>query len=194
MTDASQEERAKLLREERQINTRSAMQEVIDPRMAGRFATQSKPDFTIGKDEVVHYPRLPGNSPWQQEQPPPEEPLGFSVEEMPPMGEPHEIAHAYELLSASVGPRPTDSDAGAVSSLGATADPYSPSGSANSAPVESPAMGADLSSSSSSAGLADIGPATLAQHQSAADIPRKDVRRVERSGAGSLSPVVRRLG
>jgi hypothetical protein len=78
----------------RQINTRASLTEVISPSGGGRFATALRQQI-----DVVQYPRLPSNSPWSQIQPPPEEPLGFSVEDMPVMGEPFEVERAAEILA-----------------------------------------------------------------------------------------------
>lgn len=99
---ATQEQRARILREqERNINTRSAMTSVIDPILAGRFAPQAKADFTVGRDPVVNYPRLPASSPWQQEQPGLEPPFPEDINFVEAVGTPVEQERAY-LQSTAV--------------------------------------------------------------------------------------------
>jgi hypothetical protein len=89
----TQEQRARLLREERSINTRAAMHSLLDPSAGGRFAKEVKADFTVGRDEAVHYPRLP-SGPWGSgPQVGVEPPLGFSVNDLEPTGELHELQH-----------------------------------------------------------------------------------------------------
>jgi hypothetical protein len=104
----SQAERAATLRE---------MHSVVSPEAGGRFA-QRMIEHINTRGPTLEYPRLP-SGPWSQSQPPPEEPLGFSVEDMPVMGEPHEAEAAARLLSVEA--------AGLVSPLpGAGADPLPP--------------------------------------------------------------------
>jgi hypothetical protein len=166
VTNASQEERARIIREERTLNTRSALQQVLDPILAGRFAKEAKADFTVGRDEAVHYPRLP-SGPWSGPQPPPEEPLGFSVEEMPVMGEPFEVeraanllaerAEAAELAVAAAGPLPCGSADASLSTVGL----------ANSAPFAAELPPGDGAAFHSSTGLGP-GPALATSPSSAA--------------------------
>ena len=100
----SQAERAATLRE---------MHSVVSPEAGGRFA-QRMIEHINTRGPTLEYPRLP-SGPWSQPQPPPEEPLGFSVEDMPVMGEPLEAEAAARLLSVEA--------AGLVSPLpGAEAD------------------------------------------------------------------------
>jgi hypothetical protein len=60
--------------------------------IGGRWAAESKAKV-IGSGPVA-YPALPPNSPWASEPLGQERPLGFSVEEMIPVGEPHELGEA----------------------------------------------------------------------------------------------------
>jgi hypothetical protein len=98
----SQEERSRILREERQTNTRAAMTSLLEPALAGRFAATAKADFTIGRDPVVNYPTLPANSPWQQLQPGVEEPTGYEIDFVPAVGEQFEIDRAAAVVSSAV--------------------------------------------------------------------------------------------
>jgi hypothetical protein len=89
---ASAEEKAAILQNEKRLNTRAAMQAVLDPSLSGRFAKEAKADFTVGRDEVVNYPRLPAGGPWGSgPQVGLEPPLGFSVNDLEPTGELHEL-------------------------------------------------------------------------------------------------------
>jgi hypothetical protein len=65
---------------------------------------QSARDYLAGQDEGVFYPKLPATSPWSGSgpQPGPEEPLGYSVNDLLPTGEPHEVAASIAELSATV--------------------------------------------------------------------------------------------
>jgi hypothetical protein len=76
--------------EERSAGTRAAYNNIVDPLPSGRWSKPSR-----GNDPATLYPALP-DGPWSssQPQPPPEEPLGYSVEDMLPVGEPHEISAA----------------------------------------------------------------------------------------------------
>jgi hypothetical protein len=102
---SSQASRALAIEEERLANTRAALTEVVSPSGGGRFATTLRQQIN-----TVEYPWLP-SGPWTGPQPPPEESLGFSVEEMPVMGEPHEAERAANLLHAAVGLGPSGTDA-----------------------------------------------------------------------------------
>lgn len=122
----SQEERAKLLREQRTINTRSALQQVLDPSLAGRFAATAKADFTVGRDEVVNYPRIAGG-PWGAgPQVPNEEPFPIDISYVEPCGTEEEISRSLSALADAVGPPPADSDAEVLSPPSAPADLASP--------------------------------------------------------------------
>lgn len=76
-----------------------------DPRPGGRFATLNK-NSTTGAAPIPTYPALPETSPWAQW--PPEsiggDPLGFSVEDHPPVGSPEEIAASIERLGERQAP------------------------------------------------------------------------------------------
>jgi hypothetical protein len=105
----SREEKLRILEDERRANTRAAMQAVLDPTLAGRFAKEVKADFTVGRDEAVHYPRLP-SGPWGSgPQVGLEPPLGFSVNDLEPTGELHELQHSVETATPDLlGPRNAD--------------------------------------------------------------------------------------
>jgi hypothetical protein len=88
---ASPEEKAAILQNEKRLNTRAAMQAVLDPSLAGRFAKEAKADFTVGRDPTVEYPKLPEGSPWRQQQPPNEEPFGIDIQYVEPCGTDAEV-------------------------------------------------------------------------------------------------------
>jgi hypothetical protein len=129
----TQRDRAAVLREaDRAINTRVAYGEVIDPQPSGRWKKPSPP-----LDPATLYPRLPPNSPWHSDPVPDEEPLGFSVEEMPVMGEPWEAERCAAILEVAAGPPPDSAEAG-TSSPATTADLSPLLGSAVTAPPSTP--------------------------------------------------------
>ena len=66
----------------------SQVAEELDAK-AGRFA---KASIVSGATPTVQYPRLPASSPWAADMVPPEEPLGYSVNDLSPTGELHEFA------------------------------------------------------------------------------------------------------
>jgi hypothetical protein len=208
---ATQEHRARLLREqERTINTRSALTEVLTPSDGGRFAKRG--DFTVGKDEVVHYPQLPSNSPWQQEQPPPEEPFGVDIQFVEVCGTTEEAARAAAILevaasgvsspgSAEAGsflspPAPTVDPSGFTegSALGPSPAPEwispLPADAGATDPTLSSSRGSDPSSHSSWEGQ-QLGP--LPSHP--ANAPERRAASADRDrGSGPLSSIVRRIG
>jgi hypothetical protein len=67
----------------------------------GRFAQDR---IVSGSAPSVEYPRLPASSPWSGPQPGPEEPLGWSVAEVPICGEPHEVARSQEFAQQDSAP------------------------------------------------------------------------------------------
>jgi hypothetical protein len=72
----------------------------------GRFAQVNK-STVVGSDPATLYPRLPGG-PWAAQPMPPEEPpLGFSVEDHDPVGQPWEVEAS---LDADFGWRKTIQD------------------------------------------------------------------------------------
>jgi hypothetical protein len=74
----------------------------VDQELGGRFAKESR---VSGAEPNVRYPRLPSSSPWASDPVPPEEPLGFEIDAMEPVGNPGEIeaslAEAAALMSGS---------------------------------------------------------------------------------------------
>jgi hypothetical protein len=97
----SPEDKLRILEESRRANTRSALSAVLDPALSGRFAATAKADFTVGRDPVVNYPTLPGG-PWGGgPQVGVEPPLGYSVEDLEPTGELHELERAAATAAAN---------------------------------------------------------------------------------------------
>jgi len=64
----------------------------------GRYA---KPFTVIGTEPTPHYPKLPTSSPWHDDPVPPEEPLGYSVDETPIVGEVEEVQASIDRLEAA---------------------------------------------------------------------------------------------
>jgi hypothetical protein len=85
----SQAERARVIRDEKWLNTRKALQEVLDPSLGGRFA-RARVEEQISP---TSYPRLPDNSPWHHDSVPDEEPFGIDIQSVAPCGEPVPLQH-----------------------------------------------------------------------------------------------------
>jgi hypothetical protein len=82
------------------------------------IALESDERFTsseiAGARPSVDYPQLPASSPWSTPMPP-EEALGESVEDLPPLGTPAEIARSIAQLEA-IEPKDEKENADAVPS------------------------------------------------------------------------------
>src|SRR6516162_6405898 len=86
--DLDQRERERLLRNDLRANTFAGRAQAEADEIQGRWAQEHKA-AVIGAGPV-EYPRLPENS-WTHDPVPPEGPLGVSVEDHEPVGEPREI-------------------------------------------------------------------------------------------------------
>jgi len=64
----------------------SVAQSTVDDERGGRYAVEGKQ--TVMGSSPIAYPQQPSTSPWHHDACPPEPPLGFSVDEMEPVGEP----------------------------------------------------------------------------------------------------------
>ena len=88
--DIPQSERRRIIAEERRLRTyHGHAQSAVDEDKGGRFAYSGSP-ATVTGSSPISYPAQPENSPWHHDPCPPEPPLGFSVDEMKPVGEPLE--------------------------------------------------------------------------------------------------------
>jgi len=97
--EISQREKRRILIEERQMRTYMGQALDADLDLGGRFAKVHT--TTVTGSSPISYPAQPAHSPWHHDPCPPEPPLGYSVEEMEPVGEPHErIASATSSLTA----------------------------------------------------------------------------------------------
>src|SRR5262245_38075957 len=97
--DASQKERAAILKNDLRTQTmqgRAVAELQMEER--GRFARQAN---VTGATPATQYPQLPASSPWASDPLPPEPPLGFSVEEMDPVGEQFEVDRSRATISAA---------------------------------------------------------------------------------------------
>lgn len=65
---------------------------VADLELEATAGRHSKASIVSGATPTVQYPRLPASSPWAADMVPPEEPLGYSVNDLSPTGELHELA------------------------------------------------------------------------------------------------------
>jgi hypothetical protein len=90
--DASQAERKRVIENDRKVSTFMAHAAAnIDEDRGGRYAAVGSSPRVTGASPIS-YPQQPSNSPWRHDPVPMEEPLGFSVEDHDPVGEPHELA------------------------------------------------------------------------------------------------------
>jgi hypothetical protein len=88
-SDLTQTEKKAILRQDRQATSYNKLAQASDPEsLGGRFATGAT--IIPGQHSHVNYPPQPFTSPWNGPQVPDEPPLGYSVDEMPICGEPHE--------------------------------------------------------------------------------------------------------
>jgi len=88
--DIPQSERRRILIEERHLRTyHGHAQSAVDEDRGGRFAFSGNP-ATVTGSSPISYPAQPAHSPWAKDACPLEPPLGFSVEDMEPVGEPFE--------------------------------------------------------------------------------------------------------
>ena len=88
--DIPQSERRRIIAEERRLCTyHGHAQSAVYEDKGGRFAFSGSPKTVTGSSPIS-YPAQPENSPWHHDACPPEPPLGFSVDEMEPGGEPYE--------------------------------------------------------------------------------------------------------
>jgi len=86
--EISQAERRRIMAEDRRGRTYFGQAQHADDDLGGRYAKVHS--TTITGSSPISYPAQPSTSPWHHDPCPPEPPLGFSVDEMEPVGEPHE--------------------------------------------------------------------------------------------------------
>jgi hypothetical protein len=96
--EIDQKERAKVLKNDLRNNNASTFLSHTHNDVGGRFAAISSP-VVVGSTPTPQYPAA-----FLQHDPVPDEPaLGVDINEMPPVGEPHELK-ASKLRHASLGP------------------------------------------------------------------------------------------
>jgi hypothetical protein len=84
--EISQAERRRIIAWDRRSRTYFGQAQHTDDDLGGRYAKVHS--TTITGSGPISYPDQPSTSPWHHDACPPEPPLGFSVEEMEPVGEP----------------------------------------------------------------------------------------------------------
>jgi len=114
--EISQTEKRRIMIEERRAKTYHGHAMDADLEMGGRYARVHS--TTVVGSEPVRYPAQPPTSPWHHDPCPPEPPLGYSVDDVEPVGEVHErgppsIAAAPAVEDVSGGP--SDGDVSATS-------------------------------------------------------------------------------
>ena len=88
--EISQAEKRRIMAEERRMRTyHGHAQANIDEDRGGRYGAVGSSTTVVGSNPIS-YPRQPAGSPWAKDECPPEPPLGFSVDAMEPVGEPHQ--------------------------------------------------------------------------------------------------------
>ena len=96
--DISQAERRRIMAEDRRAKTYFGQAQHT---VGGRYAKVHSTSVT--GSSPTSYPAQPSTSPWHHDACPPEPPLGFSVEEMEPVGEPHERTASATSSSVKAG-------------------------------------------------------------------------------------------
>ena len=113
--EISQTEKRRIMIEERRAKTYHGHAMDADLEMGGRYAKVHS--TTVVGSSPVSYPAQPPTSPWHHDPCPPEPPLGYSVDDVEPVGEVHErgppsIAAAPDV---DVSGGPSDGDVSAAS-------------------------------------------------------------------------------
>jgi hypothetical protein len=108
INQSTQREKEEVLRNERKLKSgdrqsttyhAQAMAGLDEP--GGRF---SEARYVSGSEPSTNMPRLPANSPWAHDPVPPEEPLGYSVNDLEPTGEAHELGFGGQETGGNAGP------------------------------------------------------------------------------------------
>src|SRR5262245_62969351 len=86
--DIAQAVRRRIMAEERRLKTYMGHALDAELEMGGRFAKVRT--TTVTGSSPISYPTQPTHSPWHSNPYPEEPPLGYSVDAMEPVGEPHE--------------------------------------------------------------------------------------------------------
>jgi hypothetical protein len=96
--EISQAERRRIMADERRMRTyHGVAASNVDDERGGRYAGSGSKQTVVGSS-TVSYPQQPENSPWRSDPCPPEPPLGYSVDELEPVGE------MFERASTSAAP------------------------------------------------------------------------------------------
>jgi hypothetical protein len=137
MSEPTMREKKEVLKNETAFSTYfSRAQAEIGDEMGGRFR-QLAPAPVAG---VPTYPQLPSGSPWAADPVPALEPLGYSINDLEAVGEPHELQQSVAELSGPSGDLERSSTASGVE---AARDPLSdkaePSLSSSGGPFSPPA-------------------------------------------------------
>ena len=98
---SSQAEREAVLRNDQRAATMQGRAQAEADDVRGRWAEINKSNV-VGATPTVQYPRLP-SGPWADPvQIPPEEPLGYDINEVPICGEPHELTALDDTPNATI--------------------------------------------------------------------------------------------
>ena len=93
--DISQGERRRIMADDRRARTYFGQAQHTDEDLYGGRFKQVTTTNVVGSGPIS-YPQQPTGSPWAKDECPPEPSLGYSVDAMQPVGEPHEIAASIE--------------------------------------------------------------------------------------------------
>jgi hypothetical protein len=97
--EEDQAERRRILREDRAASTYHQFAEADANEHGGRFAKEMEARVT----GVPQVPPMPEGNPWAEDIVPAEGPLGYSVNEMEPVGNYHEVSASLTGLMAPTG-------------------------------------------------------------------------------------------
>ena len=105
--DREQQERREVLENDRKVRGDTyhgrAQADADELSGGGRFARRS-PVSVTGTTEVPIFPKLTSSSPFACDPVPPPEPLGVSVDEQLPVGEPHELLGLRSMMACHDNP------------------------------------------------------------------------------------------
>ena len=113
--EISEAERRKIMESDRLARRASTYHALADAAAnelsGGRYAQSANRQTVIGSSPIS-YPAQPENSPWAKDPMPQEPPLGWSVEDMEPTGEPFELERSRETSSAMAASQVDDAGPG----------------------------------------------------------------------------------
>jgi hypothetical protein len=163
--------------ENKRLSTYLAMA-VADSELPGRFGNLAQ-QRVVGATPGPIYPKQPANSPWSQQWPEGEDVYGVPIDAQEPVGEPHEIEEAAQILR--------DREAAAVSSPAADCADVAVSAATVSLAADEPLPTSAPQSSSSSVGIGVSAKSSMGKSASATERAALEAADVARSSSSQSS-------